>query len=353
MSSCFCLWCCMALGLQAWLAQSRVSVQLRLGIQRAPRRRIPMEEKVCDRTQPSSWQVGFLASYPNPQGDSAWVSFCFGLFYARLVCCKIHGRSWESSPHAVESSDHGLVVQRAGNSHLCVSAAGIKQTTNTDPPERALGMKGVEAPPQLLWLRVALHSQLCSAPSEHQCHSLGRASGHPPVHPLLWARASQGFNTCMRGDSTTSLGNLLQCLVTPCIPGHLYLLGPLVWFLFMAQCCQELCVPPCRPLLPLFFRLLAWAVLEFGEGCPWKSTSFPGLLFFPEPDKTITAGRTRQLPFMTNFSPQKIRVEVVVFNLRKDLVCSWKMWKLGKHRSCFAGLVPLCFGGNYLLRKQM
>lgn len=98
----------------------------------------------------SSWQVGFLASHPNPQDYFSWVSFWFGLFYAKIVYCKIHGHSWESSPHTAESSDHGMVVQRAGHSHLCLSAAGIKQAVNIDPPERALGMEGVEAPPQLL-----------------------------------------------------------------------------------------------------------------------------------------------------------------------------------------------------------
>lgn len=118
----------------------------------------------------------------------------------------------------------------------------------------------------------------------------------------------------------------------------------------MAHFCQELCVPPGRLLLPLFFRLLVWTVPEFGEGCPWKSTTFSGLLFFPEPHKAqlITAERIR--PFLTNFSPPKTRVEAVGFNLRKDLV--WKMWKLGMHWSFFAGLVPLCFGSNYLLSKK-
>lgn len=90
----------------------------------------------------SSWQVWFLASHPNPQDYFAWVSFWFGLFYAKIVYCKIHGHSWESSPHASEGSDHGMVVQRAGHSHLCLSAAGIKQAVNTDPPERALAWRG-------------------------------------------------------------------------------------------------------------------------------------------------------------------------------------------------------------------
>lgn len=66
----------------------------------------------------------------------------------------------------------------------------------------------------------------------------------------------------------------------------------------MAQFCQELCAPPCRLLLPLFFRLLAWTVLEFGEGCPWKSFSL---------SLSIPAERRRQLPFLTNFNPHKIK----------------------------------------------
>lgn len=120
------------------------------GIQRAPRRRIPWEEKVCDSTQGIQLAGRVPGFSSNSQDYFAWVSFCFGLFYAKVVCCKIHEHSWESSPQAAESSDHGMVVQRAGHSHLCLSAAGRKQATSTDPSEEALGMKGVEAPPQLL-----------------------------------------------------------------------------------------------------------------------------------------------------------------------------------------------------------
>lgn len=118
--TCFCLWHCLALGLQAWLAQSGAPVQLRLGIQRAPGRRIPWEEKVCTSTQGIQLAVGLLAYHVNSQDCFAWVLFWFGLFYAKVVYCKIHEQSWESSPHAAESSDHGMVVQRAGHCHLCL-----------------------------------------------------------------------------------------------------------------------------------------------------------------------------------------------------------------------------------------
>lgn len=120
----------------------------------------------------------------------------------------------------------------------------------------------------------SLLSTLC-APVPQSWKSLWTPSCPPPAPSRdSWSRAmsTQGLNTCTGGDSINSLGNLLQCLVThchqDCIPDHLYLLGPLVCFLVMAQFCRELCVHPCRLLLPLFFRLLAWTVLEFGEGYP-------------------------------------------------------------------------------------
>lgn len=88
---------------------------------------------------------------------------------------------------------------------------------NTDPSGRA----GGTSPAALaqLWLAqqwVALHTHLCSAPSEHQCHSpdtiLCPCSEQGQLEQF--PRASQGFNTCLGGDSMTSL-------VTHCIPGHL------------------------------------------------------------------------------------------------------------------------------------
>lgn len=75
--TCFCLWLCLALGLQAWLAQSGAPVQLRLGIQRAPGRRIPWEEKVCNSTQGIQLAVGLLAYHVNSQDCFAWVLFWF------------------------------------------------------------------------------------------------------------------------------------------------------------------------------------------------------------------------------------------------------------------------------------
>lgn len=137
MCSCFCLWHCMALELQAWLAQSRACVQLRLGFRELQGGEFPGKKSSVTALRAFSWQVGFLASHPNSQDYFAWVLFCFGLFYAKVVCCKIHEHSWESSPQAAESSAHGMVVQRAGHSHLCLSAAGRKQAMSTDPSGEA------------------------------------------------------------------------------------------------------------------------------------------------------------------------------------------------------------------------
>lgn len=140
----------MALGLQAWLAQSKAYVQLRLGFRGLQGGEFPGKKRSVTALRASSWQVGFLASHPIPKIILLGFHFVLVLFYAKVVCCKIHEHSWESSPQAAESSDHGMVVQRAGHSHLCLSAAGRKQATSTDPSEEALGMKGVEALPQLL-----------------------------------------------------------------------------------------------------------------------------------------------------------------------------------------------------------
>lgn len=74
-----------------------------------------------------SQQVGFLASHPSSQDYFAWVLFHFVLFYPKTVYCKIHKQSWESSPHTAESSDHRMVVQKAGHSHPCLSALGKKK----------------------------------------------------------------------------------------------------------------------------------------------------------------------------------------------------------------------------------
>lgn len=110
------------------------------GFRELPGGEYPGKKRSVTALRAPSWQVGFLASHPNSQGYCAWVSFCFALIYAKVVYCKIHEHSWVSCPH--ESSDHGMVVQRAGHSHLCLSAAGRKQAMSTDPSERALGMKG-------------------------------------------------------------------------------------------------------------------------------------------------------------------------------------------------------------------
>lgn len=87
----------------------------------------PGKKRSVTALRASSWQVGFLASHPNSRDYFAWLSFCFGLFYAKVVYCKIHEHSWECCPHAAESPDRGMVVQRAGHSHLCLSAAERKQ----------------------------------------------------------------------------------------------------------------------------------------------------------------------------------------------------------------------------------
>lgn len=103
----------------------------------------------------------------------------------------------------------------------------------------------------------------------------------------------------------------------------------------------------------LLFCLVAWAILECGEGCPWKSTSFPGLLFIPGPDLLFCSSHSQQqplvcpsaadlaLPSRVTMKPslmkeqgnyhfwltsiqKKIRVDVLFFNLRKGLLLKYR-----------------------------
>lgn len=53
----------------------------------------PGKKKFVTALRASSWQVEFLASHANSQDCFAWVSIFFGLFYAKVVYCKIHEHS--------------------------------------------------------------------------------------------------------------------------------------------------------------------------------------------------------------------------------------------------------------------
>lgn len=236
-----------------------------------------------------------------------------------------------------------MVVQRAGHCHLCLQLGENKPWTLT-----LVGGHGGTSPAALaqLWLAqqwVALHTHLCSAPSEHQCHSPDTI-----LCPLLWAGTAGAVSQGLSGLQYLPGWRLHD------LSGHpLYSWSPVItWTSHVLPFCGSAVSGALCSSMHCFSDCWHGQFLSLEKVVP-ENPPASGLLSFPETDKTISAERTRQLPFLTDFNPQKIRVEVMGFNLRKDLVCSWKMWKLGTHRSCFAGPVPLCFGGNDLLSKQM
>lgn len=232
MCSCFCLWHCMALGLQAWLAQSRAYVQLRLGFRGLQGGEFPGKKRSVTALRASSWQVGFLASHPIPKIILLGFHFVLVCFMPRLFVVKYMNTPGRVPHKQLRALTMGWLCKGQGIPTCVCLQLGENKPRALTLLRRLWAWRGWRHFPScsnsgVFGTPVGWHFTHISA--QHSLSTSG-TTWDTTLSSLLWAGTvgavsqwipSQGFNNCKGGDSITSLSNFLQCLVTHCIPGHL------------------------------------------------------------------------------------------------------------------------------------